>query len=119
MAEEALAFRPDVLDIRSPQRKAEVEKIYRAAWPAVESTVDGRDRRLNSMKRGDELRSGVLQMAKVYIAARRVISVGDKMAGRHGNKGVIAKVCPARTCPSWKTARRSRSCSTRWASPAV
>ena len=46
------------------------------------------------MKRGDELRSGVLQMVKVYIAAKRVISVGDKMAGRHGNKGVIAKILP-------------------------
>ena len=48
------------------------------------------------MKRGDELRSGVLQMVKVYIATKRVISVGDKMAGRHGNKGVIAKILPRR-----------------------
>ena len=45
------------------------------------------------MKRGDELRSGVLQMVKVYIATKRTISVGDKMAGRHGNK-VIAKILP-------------------------
>jgi DNA-directed RNA polymerase subunit beta len=99
VAEEAQAFRPDVLDIRSPQRKAEVEKIYRAAWPAVENAVDARDRKLNSMKRGDELRSGVLQMVKVYIAAKRVISVGDKMAGRHGNKGVIAKILPREDMP--------------------
>ncbi|MGD0784170.1 MAG: DNA-directed RNA polymerase subunit beta, partial [Candidatus Aminicenantales bacterium] len=99
VAEEAQAFRPDMLDIRSPQRKAEVEKIHRAAWPAVENAVDGRDRKLNSMKRGDELRSGVLQMVKVYIAAKRVISVGDKMAGRHGNKGVIAKILPREDMP--------------------
>ena len=46
------------------------------------------------MKRGDELRSGVLQMVKVYVATKRTISVGDKMAGRHGNKGVIAKILP-------------------------
>ena len=51
------------------------------------------------MKRGDELRSGVLQMVKVYIAAKRVISVGDKMAGRHGNKGVIAKILPQEDMP--------------------
>ena len=51
------------------------------------------------MKRGDELRSGVLQMVKVYIAAKRVISVGDKMAGRHGNKGVIAKILPKEDMP--------------------
>src|SRR4030043_351692 len=51
------------------------------------------------MKRGDELRSGVLQMVKVYIAAKRVISVGDKMAGRHGNKGVISKILPKEDMP--------------------
>src|SRR5512140_3546259 len=68
-------------------------------WPGVEAAIDARDRALNSMKRGDELRSGVLQMVKVYIAAKRVISVGDKMAGRHGNKGVIAKILPAEDMP--------------------
>ena len=51
------------------------------------------------MKRGDELRSGVLQMVKVYIATKRVISVGDKMAGRHGNKGVISKILPVEDMP--------------------
>ena len=51
------------------------------------------------MKRGDELRSGVLQMVKVYISTKRVISVGDKMAGRHGNKGVISKVVPVEDMP--------------------
>jgi len=51
------------------------------------------------MKRGDELRPGVLQMVKVYVAAKRVISVGDKMAGRHGNKGVIAKILPKEEMP--------------------
>ena len=61
--------------------------------------MDDRDRKLNSMKRGDELPSGVLQMVKVYIATKRVISVGDKMAGRHGNKGVIAKILPEEDMP--------------------
>jgi DNA-directed RNA polymerase subunit beta len=51
------------------------------------------------MKRGDELPSGVLQMVKVYVASKRVISVGDKMAGRHGNKGVISKVLPVEDMP--------------------
>ncbi len=89
----------DKLDIRSPQRKADVEKIYKTRWTAVEAALDDRDRKLNSMKRGDELRSGVLQMVKVYVAAKRVISVGDKMAGRHGNKGVIAKILPVEDMP--------------------
>jgi DNA-directed RNA polymerase subunit beta len=77
----------------------EVKKVYKNLWPAVEETLDVRDRQLNSMKRGDELRSGVLQMVKVYIATKRVISVGDKMAGRHGNKGVISKILPVEDMP--------------------
>jgi DNA-directed RNA polymerase subunit beta len=77
----------------------EVKKVYKNLWPAVEEALDIRDRQLNSMKRGDELRSGVLQMVKVYIATKRVISVGDKMAGRHGNKGVISKILPVEDMP--------------------
>ena len=87
------------LDVRSPEKRAAADKAYREAWPAVESAIDLRDRKLNSLKRGDELRSGVLQMVKVYIATKRVISVGDKMAGRHGNKGVISKILPQEDMP--------------------
>ena len=99
VAERAAAFRAEALDIRSPQRKADIDKLVKAMWPAVEDAIDARERRLNSMKRGDELRPGVLQMVKVYVAAKRVISVGDKMAGRHGNKGVIAKILPKEEMP--------------------
>ena len=99
VAEQAQRFKIEALDIRSPQRKADVEKAWKTGWPTVEVAIDERDRSLNSMKRGDELRSGVLQMVKVYIAAKRVISVGDKMAGRHGNKGVIAKILPQEDMP--------------------
>ncbi len=78
---------------------ADLRKAFKQSWPAVEESIDARDRKLNSMKRGDELRSGVLQMVKVYIATKRTISVGDKMAGRHGNKGVISKVLPIADMP--------------------
>ncbi len=99
VAEQANEFNIEKLDIRSPQRKTDVEKIYANLWSAVEAAIDAKERTLNSMKRGDELRSGVLQMVKVYVAAKRVISVGDKMAGRHGNKGVIAKILPQEDMP--------------------
>ncbi len=99
VAEQAHQFDIEKLDIRSPQRKADVEKVHKNLWPAVEAAIDAKERTLNSMKRGDELRSGVLQMVKVYVAAKRVISVGDKMAGRHGNKGVIAKILPKEDMP--------------------
>ncbi len=99
IADRASMFRVDSLDLRSPQRKKDVERIYKTMWPAVEEAIDIRDRSLNSMKRGDELRSGVLQMVKIYVATKRVVSVGDKMAGRHGNKGVISKILPVADMP--------------------
>jgi len=100
-AEKARIFKlqPHVSKLRSEDKIDEAEKLYKQHWPAVEEAIDATDRVLNSMKRGDELRSGVLQMVKVYIATKRVISVGDKMAGRHGNKGVIAKILPVEDMP--------------------
>ena len=89
----------DALDIRSPQKKADCRRAFKDGWGAVEDVIDQRDRHLNTMKRGDELPSGVLQMVKVYVASKRQISVGDKMAGRHGNKGVISKVLPIEDMP--------------------
>ena len=101
VAERATQFRLQTVTahMRSEPLIAEVEATYKSRWPAVEVAIDARDRKLNSMKRGDELRSGVLQMVKVYISTKRVISVGDKMAGRHGNKGVIAKILPVEDMP--------------------
>ncbi len=101
IAERAQQFRLSTLiaSIRNTGKASQVEAIYKQLWPEVETALDERDRKLNSMKRGDELRSGVLQMVKVYIATKRVISVGDKMAGRHGNKGVIAKILPIEDMP--------------------
>jgi len=54
---------------------------------------------VNRLSRGDELPTGVLEMVKVYVATKRNLSVGDKMAGRHGNKGVISKICPIEDMP--------------------
>jgi DNA-directed RNA polymerase subunit beta len=99
VAEQAQTFKLDAIDVRSPDKKKLLEKAHKQYWTSVEEAMDERDRKLNSMKRGDELRSGVLQMVKVYIATKRVISVGDKMAGRHGNKGVISKIMPIEDMP--------------------
>ncbi len=75
----------------SKDAKAEAERIYNQFWPRIEANQKEKTRKLAHMKRGDELPSGVLEMVKVYIANKRPLSVGDKMAGRHGNKGVIAR----------------------------
>ncbi|QDS92583.1 DNA-directed RNA polymerase subunit beta [Roseimaritima multifibrata] len=101
IAEQAVNFQLKrvIEQVKGEELREEVEKVFKQQWINVEQAIDSRDRKLNSMKRGDELRSGVLQMVKVYIANRRVISVGDKMAGRHGNKGVIGKILPVEDMP--------------------
>ncbi|RJP34696.1 MAG: DNA-directed RNA polymerase subunit beta [Phycisphaerales bacterium] len=68
-------------------------------WPRIDEIFEERERKAAQMKRGDELPSGVLEMVKVYVATKRTLSVGDKMAGRHGNKGVIARILPEEDMP--------------------
>ena len=87
------------LEFRSAEKQNDSTKFVKTNWHAVEDVVDDVEHTLNSMKRGDELPSGVLQMVKVYVASKRQISVGDKMAGRHGNKGVISKILPEQDMP--------------------
>jgi DNA-directed RNA polymerase subunit beta len=57
------------------------------------------DERIAKLKKGDELPPGVIKLVKCYIAMKRKLSVGDKMAGRHGNKGVIARIIPQEDMP--------------------
>ncbi|HVS39597.1 MAG TPA: DNA-directed RNA polymerase subunit beta [Gemmataceae bacterium] len=97
--EQATTFRLDHLDIRSPDRKKAAEEAYNRHKERLDFLFDEKERKVNSLKRGDELPSGVQQMVKVYVATKRQISVGDKMAGRHGNKGVISKILPVEDMP--------------------
>ncbi|OWK35926.1 DNA-directed RNA polymerase subunit beta [Fimbriiglobus ruber] len=102
VAEQAKAFRMENLDIRTPDKAKQANKIYYRHWERIQFFIDEQERKLHSLTRGDELPSGVQQMVKVYVATKRVISVGDKMAGRHGNKGVISKVLPEEDMPYLK-----------------
>lgn len=102
VAEQAKAFKLENLDIRSPDKAKQANKIHHRHWERIQFFIDEQERKLNSLKRGDELPSGVQQMVKCYVATKRVISVGDKMAGRHGNKGVISKVLPEEDMPFLK-----------------
>ena len=54
---------------------------------------------IGRMKKGDDLPPGVVKMVKVYVATKRKLSVGDKMAGRHGNKGVVSRLLPEEDMP--------------------
>ena len=85
--------------VKPATARDDVQKIVDRYWPRIVDMQEDRDRRLSQMKRGDELPAGVLEMVKVYVATKRVLSVGDKMAGRHGNKGVIARIMPEEDMP--------------------
>jgi len=94
-------FDPENIRIKSKSKKVRqsVDRVYRENIERIELLKDELSRREDKLKRGDELPTGVLEMVKVYVATRRVLSVGDKMAGRHGNKGVIAKILPEEDMP--------------------
>ncbi|MBL1216445.1 MAG: DNA-directed RNA polymerase subunit beta [Planctomycetes bacterium] len=76
-----------------------VEVVYGQFKPRITALEREKQRKLSHMKRGDELPAGVLEMVKVYLASKRQLAVGDKMAGRHGNKGVIARIVPEEDMP--------------------
>jgi len=63
------------------------------------------DDKVQKLKRGDDLPPGVIKMVKVYIAIKRKLQVGDKMAGRHGNKGVVSRILPEEDMPYMEDGR--------------
>ncbi len=76
-----------------------VRKLLRN-YQRVYTRMEGESKRdKHQVQMGDELPPGIVQLAKVYIARKRKIQVGDKMAGRHGNKGVVAKIVPVEDMP--------------------
>ncbi len=98
-AQAAAEFRLEHIELRSPEHTKLARAVYKKHREQLEKMLDERDRRLNNLKRGEELPPGVQQMVKITVATKRVISVGDKMAGRHGNKGVISKILPIEDMP--------------------
>jgi len=89
----------DLSWVKPVGRREEAKEIIGPYLRRIEEIQEEKQRKVQQMKRGDELPSGVLEMVKVYIATKRCLSVGDKMAGRHGNKGVIARILPEEDMP--------------------
>ncbi len=89
----------DIKWVKPASVREEVQKIIDRFWRKITEVQEDRKRKTERMKHGDELPSGVLQMAKIYVAIKRTLSIGDKIAGRHGNKGVIAKIMPEEDMP--------------------
>jgi DNA-directed RNA polymerase subunit beta len=79
--------------------KTSLVNLVQGFTERIEAVETEKNKLVNRLSRGDELPTGVLEMVKVYVATKRRISVGDKMAGRHGNKGVISKILPVEDMP--------------------
>ena len=80
-------------------RQAQVEAIKSQYDESIKRIEDKFEDRKEKLERGDELAPGVLKMVKVFVAVKRKLQPGDKMAGRHGNKGVISRILPAEDMP--------------------
>ena len=79
---------------------AEVVEALNEQYEAQKRTLDARfEDKVEKVRRGDDLPPGVMKMVKVFVAVKRKLQPGDKMAGRHGNKGVISKVVPMEDMP--------------------
>ncbi len=85
--------------VKPASMRGDVRKVVDKFWVKITEAEEEKKRLIERAKHGDELPSGVLQMAKIYVAIKRTLSIGDKMAGRHGNKGVIAKIMPEEDMP--------------------
>lgn len=79
--------------------QAELERLVNGYLEQVEFIRSTTENKIAKLKKGDELPPGVIKMVKVYVAMKRKLSVGDKMAGRHGNKGVVSRILPEEDMP--------------------
>ncbi len=88
------------LNEKDPLLIEKIEEIEEMTSRQIDVLRKITEERKEKLKKGDELPPGVIKLAKVYIAMKRKLSIGDKMAGRHGNKGVIARIVPDEDMPT-------------------
>ncbi|MCF8025440.1 MAG: DNA-directed RNA polymerase subunit beta [Desulfobacteraceae bacterium] len=89
-------------DKKTEERVAEILARYREQAELAKKAFDNQ---VNAIEKGDELPPGVIKMIKIYVAMKRTLSVGDKMAGRHGNKGVVSRILPEEDLPYFEDGR--------------
>jgi DNA-directed RNA polymerase subunit beta len=83
-------------DVRLNEQIDEIEEMTSRQIAVLEKITE---EKVAKLRKGDELPPGVIKLVKIYIAMKRKLSVGDKMAGRHGNKGVISRIVPEEDMP--------------------
>jgi DNA-directed RNA polymerase subunit beta len=87
------------LNEKDPLLIEKIEEVEEMTSRQIDVLRKITEERKDKLKKGDELPPGVIKLVKVYIAMKRKLSIGDKMAGRHGNKGVIARIVPQEDMP--------------------
>jgi DNA-directed RNA polymerase subunit beta len=87
------------IDIQNEERMAEIEAVSATFDDMIDQLKARFDNKVEKLQRGDELMPGVMKMVKVFVAVKRKMQPGDKMAGRHGNKGVVSKIMPLEDMP--------------------
>jgi DNA-directed RNA polymerase subunit beta len=87
------------LRVEQESAQAEITQAIDAMAAKVKETQDHYGAKIDRIKAGDELAPGVIKMIKVFVAIKRRLQVGDKMAGRHGNKGVLSRILPEEDMP--------------------
>ncbi|MDR1032069.1 MAG: DNA-directed RNA polymerase subunit beta [Holosporales bacterium] len=87
------------LKIKGEEAAKDIEKLIKQFDSITENLKKKFDDRIEKLRKGDDLAPGVLKVVRVYVAVKRKIQPGDKMAGRHGNKGVVSKVVPVEDMP--------------------
>jgi DNA-directed RNA polymerase subunit beta len=90
-------FGKDVVKDRDASNRA--RRLVRIVDEALAEVEKSYEKQIERLSRGDELPPGVVKLVKVYVAKKRKLAVGDKVAGRHGNKGVVAKIVPEEDMP--------------------
>ena len=85
--------------VESDKVMEEIEAMSKTFDDAVDNIKERFENKVEKLQRGDELMPGVMKMVKVFVAVKRKMQPGDKMAGRHGNKGVVSKVIPQEDMP--------------------
>jgi DNA-directed RNA polymerase subunit beta len=84
---------------KDPRVNEQIDEIEEMTSRQIEVLRKITNEKISKLAKGDELPPGVIKLVKVYVAMKRKLSVGDKMAGRHGNKGVIARILPEEDMP--------------------
>ena len=87
------------IHVTNPDAREQIQRVEEMAQGRITTYIEEKERALQQLEMGDELKPGVIKRVKVYVASKRPISVGDKMAGRYGNKGVVAKILPVEDMP--------------------